>query len=300
MSRNLLSKGKVPPPDSSRKASGHALYVLAKGGPQIVEADIDQIVTNPDQPRRHFDEAELDRLAESIEAYGLQQPIGLQALPDGRWRLAFGERRLRAVIRLGRSTIPGILVSGDLDEIALIENVQRVDLDPFEEAMALDRLRQRHGYSHDALGKVLGRSKSMVTKTLMLLRLPDDAHDRYLVAENRPTFRAMYGVAALSEQEDRDRAWNSLLNDADAEDMVQPAGTDVAGSGGGKVKPASRAGQGSDIASGFSPKVVRNLSRARDALESLQSRPARLVDGDREMLMAIRDAADALLNKAGD
>lgn len=289
MSRNLLAKGKAAPaPDSSRQANGHALFVLAKGGPQIVEADIDKIVANPGQPRRTFDDNEIVSLAASIETYGLQQPIGLQPLPDGRWQLAFGERRLRATKRLGRSTIAGVLVSGDLDEIALIENVQRVDLNPFEEATALERLRQRHGYSHDALAKVVGRSKSMVTKTLMLLRLADTAHEQYVQTEDKPTFRAMYGVAGIEDEDERRNAWNALIEaatpDASAE-LGEEGGAD------GDKPRAERSG----TVSALSMRIARNLLRTRDALNAMRERPPSLMDTDREMLRQIRDAVDAVL-----
>ncbi|WP_431857274.1 ParB/RepB/Spo0J family partition protein [Azospirillum sp.] len=293
MSRNLLSKGKAEAPDSSRQAHGHALFVLAKGGPQIVEAEIDRIVSNPGQPRQSFDEDDIASLAESIRTYGLQQPIGLQSLPDGRWQLVFGERRLRAIRRLERSTIAGILVSGDLDEIALIENVQRIDLNPFEEAFAFDRLRQRHGYSHDALAKVVGRSKSMVTKTLMLLRLSDSAHEEYMAAADKPTFRGMYEVAAIADASERNTAWKGLI----------AGGTAPATSG--EREPASnRFGNRSDQTlaglSALSIRVTRNLLRARDTLNAMQDRRPDLKDFDREMLREIRDMVDALLSQQED
>ncbi|WP_448203862.1 ParB/RepB/Spo0J family partition protein [Azospirillum sp. sgz302134] len=291
MSRNLLAKGKsAPAPDSSRQANGHALFVLAKGGPQIVEADIDKIVANPEQPRRTFDEEEIANLAASIETHGLQQPIGLQPLPAGGWQLAFGERRLRAVQRLGRKSIAGLIVSGDLAEIGLIENVQRVDLNPFEEAFAFDRLRQRHGYSHDALAKVVGRSKSMVTKTLMLLRLPEGAHERYVQAEDKPTFRAMYAVAALEDEQDRLNAWDALFTLPSSGEADVPEDGEADGRAAARQSP-----EPSEALSALSMRVARNLLRARDALNALRERPPSLMDSDREMLRDIRDAVDALL-----
>lgn len=293
MSRNLLAKGKAAPaPDSSRQANGHALYVLAKGGPQIVEADIDKIVPNPEQPRRTFGDDEIATLAASIESHGLQQPIGLQPLPDGRWQLAFGERRLRAVQRLGRPTIAGLIVSGDLAEIGLIENVQRVDLNPFEEAFAFDRLRQRHGYSHDALAKVVGRSKSMVTKTLMLLRLPDGAHEQYVKAEDKPTFRAMYAVAALEDENERRNAWVALLAGSPSTDADEPGDNNP-----DQHLRAQKDSEPSEILSALSIRVARNLLRTRDTLNAMRERPPSLMDTDREMLQEIRDAVDTLLGR---
>jgi len=128
---------------------------------------------NPDQPRKHFDEGKLDELATSIKAHGLVQPIVVRRTPDG-FELLAGERRFRAAQRAGIDRLPALI--RDVDdplEIALIENLQREDLSPLEEAEALATLIARHGYSHREVAELVGKSRPYVSNTLALTRLPD-------------------------------------------------------------------------------------------------------------------------------
>jgi len=99
-----------------------SLFGVSENAPSVVEADLDRIDPNPHQPRRLFDEAEMATLVASLERHGLQQPIWLKEAAGGRWQLVYGERRLRAARQLGWPTIFGVLVTGDSEEIALIEN----------------------------------------------------------------------------------------------------------------------------------------------------------------------------------
>ena len=138
------------------------LFGTSAGFPHVVELDLARVHRNPDQPRRHFDEAELRSLASSIERHGLQNPILVHPLPQGEYLLIGGERRVRAHEMLGRKTVFAILTSGDPDEIGLIDNVQRVDLNAVEYAAALARLIDKHGYTHDELAAVVGRDRTDV------------------------------------------------------------------------------------------------------------------------------------------
>ncbi|HYH22262.1 MAG TPA: ParB/RepB/Spo0J family partition protein, partial [Azospirillum sp.] len=142
---------------------GDALFGLSADFPRLIEVDLARIARNPDQPRKRFDEDSLNELAQSIDRHGLKQPILVQEDGDGGYRLVAGERRLRASALLGRKTIFAIVTEGDPDELALIENIQRVDLDAMEQAGAFARLIERHGYTHEALGRVIGRSQADVT-----------------------------------------------------------------------------------------------------------------------------------------
>src|SRR5512143_1573075 len=111
------------------------LFGTTRGVPRIIELDLAEIHTNPDQPRKTFDEEALQELAASIERHGLIQPITVKKLEDGQgYLLVAGERRLRAHEKLGLSRIVALVTKGDADEIALVENLQRQDLDPLEEA----------------------------------------------------------------------------------------------------------------------------------------------------------------------
>ena len=141
--------------------------------PRFFEVELDALRPNPDQPRKTIAEAPIAELAASIAAHGLIHPILVAPLEDG-YVIVSGERRFRAFQRLGRRTIPAILTDAQrLDEIALIENLQREDLAPLEEAEALGRMKDRYGYTHDQLAAVVGKARSTVTNLLRLLALPE-------------------------------------------------------------------------------------------------------------------------------
>lgn len=128
---------------------------------------------NPKQPRRHFDPEALAQLAESIRSRGLLQPIVVTRDGDG-YLLMAGERRWRAAGLAGLDTIPALIRDDDPLEIAMIENLQRQDLSPLEEAEGLGQLIERFGYTHEALAEMMGKSRPYVSNTLALRRLPED------------------------------------------------------------------------------------------------------------------------------
>ena len=139
---------------------------------------IDQIDPNPFQPRADFDSAELESLAESIRAQGLLQPILIRPHPTApdRYQIVAGERRFRAAILAGLTEIPSILREADDSDsavVALVENLQRQDLNAIEEAEGYQRLLQDFGFTHEALGYAVTKSRSHVANTIRLLRLPD-------------------------------------------------------------------------------------------------------------------------------
>src|SRR5882672_7759080 len=118
---------------------------------------------NPDQPRKHFDEEKIAELSASIKAHGLLQPIVVRRVADG-FELIAGERRLRAAQRAEIDRLPALVREvEDPLELALIENLQREDLSPLEEAEGLADLIARHGYSHQALAELLGKSRPYVS-----------------------------------------------------------------------------------------------------------------------------------------
>lgn len=137
--------------------------------------DLSQLVPNPQQPRRSFDETALRELADSIRAYGILQPLTVRR-QGGYYQLIAGERRLRAARLAGLREAPCLVArvdEQDADMLALIENLQRRDLDFFEEAAAVERLIGRYGLSQEQAAARLGRSQSAVANKLRLLRLKE-------------------------------------------------------------------------------------------------------------------------------
>ena len=143
---------------------------------KVIFLPIAAISPNPGQPRRHFSRAGLEELAASIGEHGVLQPLSVRRVPGG-YELISGERRLRASRMAGLEEVPCILVSVDGQEsslLALVENLQRRDLDFVEEALALSRLIQTYHLSQEEAAKKLGKSQSAVANKLRLLKLPPE------------------------------------------------------------------------------------------------------------------------------
>ncbi len=146
------------------------------------EIPIELIRRNPDQPRRHFDETELEELADSIRQRGVLQPILVRPAPGapGEYQIVAGERRWRASQRANLHTVPAIvrvLDDAEVAEIGIIENVQRADLNPLEEALGYKTLIDQFDRTQDAVAKVVGKSRSHVANALRLLALPEAVRD---------------------------------------------------------------------------------------------------------------------------
>ena len=164
-----------------RKALGRGLEALlpehASASPAGVENSVavSEIVPNPDQPRRHFDEEALTSLAESIRRHGLLQPLVVRRIA-GRFELIAGERRLQAAKRANLESVPVIVRDArpeDRLELALIENLQRENLTPLEEAEAYRHLMDAYGLTQEEIAQRVGKSRPAITNTLRLLALPD-------------------------------------------------------------------------------------------------------------------------------
>lgn len=141
------------------------------------ELRLSEIEPNKDQPRIHFDEESLQELAESISTHGLLQPIVVRPMIGGTYQIVAGERRWRACRIAGLNTVPVIIKSLDdkeTMELALIENLQRMDLNPVEESKGYARLLKEFELTQDEVAERVGKSRSAVTNALRLLNLPDD------------------------------------------------------------------------------------------------------------------------------
>lgn len=152
------------------------LFHVEQSGGNPAELPVAQIVPGKYQPRRHFDEAYIEELAESIRAHGIIQPLVVRLLGEGLYEIIAGERRFRAAQVAGLDSVP--VVIRDLSdqkalEFAIIENVQRQDLNPIEEAEGYQRLMDEFGYTQEALSEKIGKSRSHIANLLRLLQLPE-------------------------------------------------------------------------------------------------------------------------------
>ena len=146
---------------------------------RVKELDIDRIEANPHQPRGRFDEGQLKQLAASIEKHGILQPIVVRRHGD-KYQLIMGERRLRAARIAGKRSVPAIVrEAGDADALkfSLMENLQREDLNPIEEAKGYSELKEAFGLSIKEIADLLGRDRSTVSNTLRLLALPESVQE---------------------------------------------------------------------------------------------------------------------------
>ena len=150
--------------------------------PSPTEVSIELLRRNPDQPRRRFDDAELDELADSIRARGVLQPILVRPAPGapGEWQIVAGERRWRAAQKAALHVVPVLvreLSDAEVLEIGIVENVQRADLDPIEEALGYQALIERFGHTQAEVAQTVGKSRSHVANALRLLALPGSVQE---------------------------------------------------------------------------------------------------------------------------
>lgn len=182
--------------------------LLSETTPQVSEdlkeIDIDLIEPNNLQPRTRFDEAQLEELAQSIKANGIVQPVLVRRIGGERYQLVAGERRWRAAQRAGLQKVPAVIREVPDDrmlELALIENIQRQELNAIEEAHAYKRLIETLGLTQETVAQRVGRDRTFVTNYLRLLRLPEDIQQ--LVEENKISMghaRALLGIDDAGKQ----------------------------------------------------------------------------------------------------
>lgn len=227
--------------DNSKRRLGRGLAALIGEMDQLPAADLssrpsvnpDRMVPiefvgrNPRNPRRHFDEAELDHLASSLKTHGLVQPLLVRETGPDAYEIVAGERRWRAAQRAGLHELPVVVREVDdreALEIAIVENVQRADLNPIDEAAGYEALATEHGHSHAEIAEAIGKSRSHVANTLRLLTL-DDA---VLAALEEGLITAGHARAVLAQPE-ADRAWafqeivTKGLSVRQAEQLKRPA-----------------------------------------------------------------------------
>lgn len=190
-----------------------ALFKTSADLPRIVELDLAQVTPDPDQPRRTIDPDGVAELAASIAAHGLLQPILVRrgAVP-GSWIVVAGERRFQASRALGRPTIAAIVTDGDPLEIALVENLQREALDPFEEGAAIGRLMAERGWTQDEVGRAVGKRQNTISALLSLARLPEAIRTGYRAQPGRVGRSLLVELAQIEDAASQLRLWELAQN----------------------------------------------------------------------------------------
>jgi len=237
---------------TKRKALGRGLANLIPTGPaeaegndggEIHQVDVGAIDPNPYQPRKDFDESEIAGLAESIKNQGLLQPIVLRK-KGNRYEIISGERRFRAFQHLRRDTVPcyvrGNVSDNEMLELALVENIQREELNEIEKAIAYKKLLEQCGYTHDALAQKVGKSRAVVSNSMRLLNLPSEVQE--MVRKNQISMGHARAVLAIEGEAAQIEAARRILQDGltvrDVENIVK---TDKVGVG--KAKPSTAASE---------------------------------------------------------
>ncbi|MCW5202672.1 MAG: ParB/RepB/Spo0J family partition protein [Candidatus Electrothrix communis] len=192
--------------------------------------DIDKIEANPHQPRSNFDEEKLKQLADSIRERGIIQPLLVSSNGGNRYKLIAGERRLRAARLIGEEEVPVVIMEtgGDNEtlELALIENIQRQDLNPIEEAIAYSRLIEEFRLTQEEVARKVGRKRSTVTNTLRLLKLPSSLQNDVasaLLSEGHARVLLRLKDNPLHMQEIRDRILQEDLSVRQTENLCRQA-----------------------------------------------------------------------------
>ena len=222
--------------------------------------DINSISPNPKQPRTTFDEDALNELAASIKEVGVMQPPVVRALPNGRYELIMGERRLRASKLAGLTTIPVIIRNTSDNEMlreALVENIQRSQLNPLEEGAAYQNLLNDFGYTHDELAVKVGKSRSAVTNTLRLLNLPPSVQRR--IAAGVLTAGHARALLSMTDEEEIEKLALKIV----AEGLSVRAVEELVALGQEKRKPKKVAPPRS-----ISPQLKEMGDRLADALDT--------------------------------
>jgi ParB family chromosome partitioning protein len=203
------------------RGAGGILFPGASKLPKLIELRLDLIRTNPDQPRKVFDEASLAELARSIEHHGLIQPVTVKRIADDDgYLLVAGERRLRAVRMLGQATITAIITQGDPDELALIENLQREDLKAVDQAEAIERLVRKHAYTQEQAGRAIGKARTTISEFLLIARLPESVKQECRQTDTPKS--VLLEIARLDSPEEQIVLWRQL-RDGDTVRAVREA-----------------------------------------------------------------------------
>jgi ParB family transcriptional regulator, chromosome partitioning protein len=258
-----------------RETSRTALFGTQEDREYLV-LPLDQLHTSPDQPRRHFDCAALQGLASSIVECGVLQPILVRETARDQFQIIAGERRWRASQIAGKSDIPALVVkTEDPNLLAVLENLQREDLDAFETARALQLLVSKHQATHEELARLIGKSQSYVSRTLKILDLPAQIIKEY--PDHRQIPATMLAEIAAVEHEDQQLA---LWERAKA---------------GASVQTVRQAKRGQTLPAVVVLRVMKASARIAKDLALLREQGRELEQEQRVALERLRTEIDALL-----
>ena len=262
--------------------AGDKFFGYAADHPEVIAIRLDELTPNPDQPRKDFDEEKLRELADSIQEQGLINPIQVRPGSGKGYVIVAGERRFRAHQLLGKETIYAILTTADADEVALVENLQREDLNPLEEAEGLAGLQSIRDLSQKQLAKRVGKSQPVVANLLGLNRLPDYIKEGYSTSNNRVSKSVLIELSKVKDPEEQRAMWEALKS-------------------GGTVRQARRERTPS-VTKAPAIKVKDVISAGRRFVKRLEESTAEAsVVYDRKQydeLLAMRERIDALLETA--
>ena len=214
MKKSSLGTGLSSLIPEKTKRFGDGASVSANKENEVLKISVDSIVPNPHQPRYYFDGENLKDLAESIREHGVVQPIIVTRLADGKYELIAGERRLRASKLIGNREIPVIVRQADEQEkleLAIIENVQRHDLNAIEEAKAYKRLKDEFSLTQEEIGKKLGKGRVAVANTMRLLELPVEIQRG--IIENKITEGHARAILGLDNSEKQRALYELILKE---------------------------------------------------------------------------------------
>ncbi len=219
---------------NTKSVLGRGVGALLQGGGleeddnRFFLCDIDKIQPNPDQPRKYFDEEKLNELAQSIQEHGVIQPLLVTKQKGNRYNLIAGERRLRAALLAGEDEVPVVIMESVTEdenlELALIENIQRHDLNPIEEACAYSRLIEEFGLTQEEVAKKVGRNRSTITNVLRLLNLSPELQDdvsRGIISEGHARVLLRFKDDPKLVKEIRDRIIKDALSVRETERLCK-------------------------------------------------------------------------------
>jgi ParB family chromosome partitioning protein len=241
---------------------GEAVEIVPKGE-RILHVPVGDILPNPHQPRRDFDTVELEELVASVKEFGILQPLIVTERANGMFELIAGERRLRSAKEAGLKTVPVILRGASEQEkleLALIENIQRADLSPIEEAYSYTKLIEEFGLTQDKVAERVGKSRPAITNTLRLLNLPTEM--QVAISDGRISTSMAKVLCGMENVKERKAMYDRMLlgefNVREAEDAARQQKQKTSGKVTGAVRDVNLLAVEEELRRALGTKVAVN------------------------------------------